>query len=378
MSKKQILIFVDWFLPGYKAGGPIQSVNNLVSNLHNEFDFTIVTSNTDLGEVQPYPNIAYNELIKKASYSIIYLDAAHQNIKVYKDILKAKTYDIVYLNSLFSFKFSILPLLVTRSMDVKIILAPRGMLGAGALNIKRNKKKLFLTLYKLFGFHKVVTWHVTANTEVEEIKAVFGNHFQYKLASNLPQITPELKERVKIVNELKLFFLSRINPKKNLHKALEFLSKVDSKYNIALTIIGPIDDEEYWERCQNDISKLPNHIQTEYLGAIPHAQLSAHLQQHHGMILPTHNENYGHVIVESWQNGCAVIISDQTPWRNLEEKQLGWDIPLTEEQKFIDVIMFFASFNQNQFNHYSEKGYTFAKQICENPDVLNANRQLFN
>ena len=34
------------------------------------------------------------------------------------------------------------------------------------------------------------------------------------------------------------------------------------------------------------------------------------------------HENFGHVIVESWQNGCPVLISENTPWKNLESQKL--------------------------------------------------------
>lgn len=44
--------------------------------------------------------------------------------------------------------------------------------------------------------------------------------------------------------------------------------------------------------------------------------------------MPTFNENYGHAIVESFVAGLPVVISDRTPWRNLEKINAGWDIPL--------------------------------------------------
>ena len=56
-QKKKILIFVDWYLPGYKAGGPIRSIANMYSQLKNEYDFLIVTSDMDLHEATPYANI---------------------------------------------------------------------------------------------------------------------------------------------------------------------------------------------------------------------------------------------------------------------------------------------------------------------------------
>ena len=54
---KKILIFIDWFTPGFKAGGPIKSVSNIVNSLFNEFDFYIITSDRDINETEPYQNI---------------------------------------------------------------------------------------------------------------------------------------------------------------------------------------------------------------------------------------------------------------------------------------------------------------------------------
>ncbi|MFM7726721.1 MAG: hypothetical protein ACKO7B_08465, partial [Flavobacteriales bacterium] len=54
-TRKKILVFADWFLPGYKAGGPIRSVANLVQTL--DVDFWIVTRITDHQSNEPYTGI---------------------------------------------------------------------------------------------------------------------------------------------------------------------------------------------------------------------------------------------------------------------------------------------------------------------------------
>jgi hypothetical protein len=58
MPQKNILIFIDWFLPGYKAGGPISSNANLIAHLGLEYKFFVITRNTDYCETKPYENIA--------------------------------------------------------------------------------------------------------------------------------------------------------------------------------------------------------------------------------------------------------------------------------------------------------------------------------
>ena len=56
------------------------------------------------------------------------------------------------------------------------------------------------------------------------------------------------------------------------------------------------------------------------------------------MFLPTLVENFGHAIVESLYFETSVLISDLTPWKNLEAFGVGWSIPLSEECRFISAI----------------------------------------
>ena len=51
MSKVKILIFVGYYLPGYKGGGALRTIVNLVQHLGEEFDFWIVTRDRDLGDM---------------------------------------------------------------------------------------------------------------------------------------------------------------------------------------------------------------------------------------------------------------------------------------------------------------------------------------
>jgi hypothetical protein len=63
IAKPTILIFIDWFWPGYLAGGPIQSVLALVNSLNDTFNFKIITANTDLNSEKKYENIESNKWI---------------------------------------------------------------------------------------------------------------------------------------------------------------------------------------------------------------------------------------------------------------------------------------------------------------------------
>ncbi|WP_179374535.1 glycosyltransferase [Winogradskyella wichelsiae] len=377
LKKEKLLIFIDWFLPGYKAGGPIQSVNNIVFHLHDAFDISIVTSNKDLGETLPYPNLAFNTWQIKGTYKIIYLDKNHQNISFYRNLLKEETYQYVYFNSLFSIQFTLLPLWVMRNSSLKCVLAPRGMVGKGALAIKPFKKKLFISLFKLKGLQKRLIWHATSHLEQQEIEQQFGDALDIRIASNLSSKMTPFSFKEKQANRLNVFFLSRIALKKNLLKALEYLSYTNVSHHIKFSIIGPIDEQDYWGSCEAFIKKLPKHVEVNYLGAIPNDQLHAVLKDQHILLLPTMHENFGHVIMESWQNGCPVLISDQTPWLDLEDKHLGFALSLSESDMFVKQLNYFSEMDADCFNKWSKSAYGFAESFTQKPQLIIDTKKLF-
>lgn len=379
VNRNRILIFIDWFLPGYKAGGPIQSIANFVTHFANELEISIVTSNKDLGDDEPYKNIKFNQWNHRENYRIIYLDKKHQNISFYSFLLNEKLYDTVYFNSLFSVYYTLLPLLVAIKNRKRIVIAPRGMLGEGALNIKKRKKQLLLGVLILSGITKRVCWQATAKSEVDEVKNYFGESANVFLVPNLSaNIQTQVVDKKKVKGELNLFFLSRIALKKNLKAALKYLMQVSNEYKIKFTIIGPVDELEYWKECEQLIKKMPNHINVNYIGAIPNLDLPKILKEEHVMLLPTFHENFGHVIMESFQNGCPVIISNKTPWYNLENKRIGWELDLNEPKKFVKAIEIMSEMNNFEYNEWCINAFNFAKEQSNNETIIKANRSLFN
>ena len=47
-------------------------------------------------------------------------------------------------------------------------------------------------------------------------------------------------------------------------------------------------------------------------------------------LLPSHNENFGLVIAEAMANGVPVLVTDTTPWRELNRNEFGWCVPWGE------------------------------------------------
>ncbi len=376
--KKTILIFIDWYLPGYKAGGPIRSVANIVKNLSDNFNFIIITSDRDFGDTTSYKNIILNKLIKKDDYTIIYLSPENQKKSNLIEIIKKIDFNTVYFNNLFSLKFTILPLKIIKKhkKNTEIILAPRGMLGKGALGLKRRKKQVFLFSSKLIGLYKNIIWHATDEIEKQDIITNYGLKNKIHLISNISSKPEFYKQKEKKIT--KFIFLSRLAKKKNLLFAIKLFQKIEIKTEIIFSIFGTNEDIEYLQECRREILKIKNNITINFEGSIKHSEVNKILSEYHFYILPTLHENFGHSIFEAFSAGCPVIISDQTPWRDLENKKIGWDISLNNNQKFIDTIKYCVQMKQDEYNTWSKNAFDFAEKTTDSKELLEKYNEMFN
>ena len=108
-TKKNILIFTDWYLPAYKAGGPVKSIAALVFYLKDEFNFYIITGNKDLFSIEPHKGIKSNEWnVLPNGEQVFYFSDDFLSFKNLRAIVEKVAYDSVYLNSFFSKRFNCL------------------------------------------------------------------------------------------------------------------------------------------------------------------------------------------------------------------------------------------------------------------------------
>jgi glycosyltransferase involved in cell wall biosynthesis len=122
---------------------------------------------------------------------------------------------------------------------------------------------------------------------------------------------------------------------------------------------------------------MPAHVKVRYKGIIENAEVIDVMSRYHLSILLTFNENYGHSIVEIMAAGCPVLISDQTIWKNLVEKNAGWDIALNKESEIVQAINNACNWNQEEFNAFSKGALTFAQQIFDDKEGVEQNKKLF-
>lgn len=383
--KPKVLTFVSCYLPGYKSGGPVRTIANMVDQLGDEIEFFLITSDRDRTENTPYKSVKVNEFNVVGKASVFYASPDVLNFRQLGELIKRTPYDILYLNSFFNPRFTIIPLVLWKLKKIPqkpLIVAPRGEFSEGALKLKWFKKRAYIAFAKAAGLYKNVIWQASSEYEERDIRKCFGDSAVVHIAPNLTpanagSVNQELYQnrRQKEKGFLKIIFLSRISPKKNLDGALRILEKV--KGRVEMNIYGPITDETYWTKCREIIDRMPNNVKVTYKGSIPHEEVPRVMAEHDLFFFPTHGENFGHVIHEALSVGTPVLISDQTPWRELEKHQAGWDFPLGEEATFIETIENCCTVDQTVYEKYNDGAFKFASQYFESNEVLDANRRLF-
>lgn len=133
-----VFISIPWFHPAFRAGGPIQSIANLVKEFHDNIEYMIFCGNTDLNQVsleniEPGKWTQYNVNTK-----VWYAEPGSRSDQLTKLVESSKP-DILFIIGIFSWHFNIVPLLFCKTP--RKILSVRGMLHPGALTQKPVKKK---------------------------------------------------------------------------------------------------------------------------------------------------------------------------------------------------------------------------------------------
>lgn len=384
LNKVKILTFSVYYLPGYKGGGPVRTIENMVSHLDQELEFWIVTRDRDLGDSAPYPAIQRGRWQKVGSAYVYYLPAEDANFGAVGDLIKNTPHDIVYLNSFFDPVFTIYPLLHRlsgKAGKTPFVLAPRGEFAGAALAIKKLKKACYLRACRFLGLTKDVLFQASSEFERNDIERTLGiKRSSIKIASDLPsQKTHSLSSLSTHYSaegkSLRVIFLSRISPMKNLDFAIQTLKSVQCK--LQFDIYGPKEDTAYWAHCENLLNQLPTNITFNYCGNVLPQDVKDTFSRYDLFFFPTRGENYGHVIAESISVGTPVLLSDRTPWRTLEENDLGWVMPLDSPESFADKIDMFSLFSYEQRLQKRRHMLEFAdKNLCD-PESVNQNRELF-
>ena len=384
IKRPVILCFVAYYLPGYRSGGPVRTIANLVDHLGDEFDIFIVTRDRDVLDSSPYEGVTIDGWNRVGKASVFYASSKTLTLLGIAKLLRNTIHDLLYLNSFFAFEFTTLPLLARRlalAPKNPCVIAPRGEFSAGALALKAWKKQFYMNAAYSVNLYSRLVWQASSEFERVDIQRQMGS------LANAIHVAPDLPPAVRLgklddspvapqddSTALRVVFLSRITPMKNLDFLLEALHYVKSA--IALFIYGPVREPGYWQKCQALIASLPNNIAAKYMGEVNPSEVLDVFSAFDVFALPTRGENYGHVVLESLMARTPVIISDQTPWQS--STNAGVQIlPLDDAKQWGFSIDRMAKMSREELLGLRSSAFNYACSYLVDTNVVEQNRKLF-
>lgn len=372
-DSSNILVVVPAFLPGYRFGGPVRSIANLISKFSTEFTFSVVTANRDLGETKPYAGVVADTWIREFGARIFYSSNSIRTLIEIRRELKSNPEQVLYLNGVFNFRFTILPLVLRRFGLIKssrVVVSPRGALDVERLKLKGRKKSIFVNVARKLKLYEAVVWHATDDVEKTDIRRCFGREQIVHVAHNVSLIEDQnssvKKKSTKQPGYLKLIFVSRISPEKNLLALIEALRAV--RGNVELSIVGPSSNADYFRICQNDACSLPPQITAHWQGALPHDDVLAALAASHVFALPSIGENFGHAIAEALGVGLPVLISDSTPWGHVAARLAGLVVAAKDVAALSEAIQTFIDMNETDYRVWSQNAVDVYQEFLARSD----------
>ena len=259
----------------------------------------------------------------------------------------AGQYNVIHIHAWWNL-VSVLSALVAQLKGVPVVVSPRGTLSDYSFDYKNSLlKKLFHSWLGRPLLNRSLI-HATSAAEQQSLQQIITPRQIFDIP-NFVNIASSPKTKITDSPVLKLLFFSRIDEKKGLDILLHALALLKIRYH--LTIAGNGDDN-YISFLKNiaHYNNTERHI--NWIGFQQDNKFEV-LAGHDLMILPSHNENFGNVVIESLSAGTPVLISEGVGLTNYVTKNnLGW-VCRTNPQSVADVINDVAINQKNKLQQIS-------------------------
>lgn len=315
----RVALIIPSFYPAVVYGGSTFASYDLTKEAaNNGMDIWVSTTNAN-GDCRLEKET--NSYLQQDKFKVKYYNeeiikyfSARMLVGLWRDIKMA---DVVHLQAIFSYPTPI-ALLYSFLQNKKVLFSPRGSFSKWSFSKAKFLKKTWIN-FLIKPFVKSVTWHATSVKEQDEIKLLFPKA-KVKVISDGTYVKSASLEKV---TENYIAALGRLHPVKGYDLLIQAMPGVLAKHpTIKLKIAG--DDEGEKEQLQRLVKDLKLENVVEFVGSVKGSEKTVFLQRAKCLLMPSHTENFGIVAVEAMAQGTAVIASNNTPWKIIEERKAGF------------------------------------------------------
>jgi len=224
-----------------------------------------------------------------------------------------RSFDIVHAHGLFSFA-PVAAAFAARRTGIPYVLRPYGVLDRyGMTNRRPWLKKLSFSLIERRLIESASAVHFTSRLEQleAEVLGMRCNSVIIPLGIGFDTWAQIQRDCAKKPgSRIKLLFLSRIDPKKNVEGLLRALSLVAKRRQDFVLCIAGNGDADYVDGLKSLAGELGLAHLVQWHGFVDGEEKQAVLAKADAFVLPSFSENFGIAVVEGLAAGLPCIVSD--------------------------------------------------------------------
>lgn len=378
----KILQITASYKPAYIYGGPIMSVAKLCEELVRlrepqsdirgpqsdkegkpglrgpQSDVRVVVYTTLANGIKelPYPSgtVKIVDGVEVHYFKRLTKDHSHFSPALYWKLWHTvKQFDIVQIHAWWNL-VSMISCCIALFRGVKVIITPRGTLSNYSFYNRSSKvKRLFHQFIGSWLLNKF-DFHVTSEKEAQDTKTLLNVKsinvipnfvdLPYEKISHFKMKPPKNENAV-----FKLIFLSRIEQKKGLELLFEALSKLNFQWHLRIAGTG---EESYVTSLKLLATTLGIQNRMTWLGMLNREDKFEELHQNDLFVLPSFDENFANVVIESLFAATPVLITENVGLSGyVKEKDLGWVCERNADVLSATIIEAKNTLEQENYHH---------------------------
>jgi glycosyltransferase involved in cell wall biosynthesis len=310
----RILHVVPSYIPAWRYGGPIHSVHGLCKALGGRgHQVEVATTNVDGDHDSDVPVDRPVDLegVRVHYFPSTLLRRLYYSPRMYDFMAEGMpNWEIVHTHSVFLWPTTAAARLARKHRKPYVV-SPRGMLVRDLIARRSGLlKKSWIRLFERKNIEEASAVHVTSQVEGDELIALGlkpRRTFDIPNGLDLPERRDPGEKQLAHGLDGYVLFLGRISWKKGLDRLIAALALVP---DLRLIVAGN-DDEDYWPRIEKQITELgvANRVRRE--GFVEGATKEALLSGARFLVLPSHSENFGNVVLEAMAFGIPVLVTPE-------------------------------------------------------------------
>jgi glycosyltransferase involved in cell wall biosynthesis len=320
----KILQVTPSFYPASYWGGPSESVYGLSRALASSSEIRVLTTDTSGPRVADRLSVDSFPVIYPEGFQVYYC-RKRAGVATAPSLFwwiwpLVRWADVVHLTAVYS--FPTLPTLIAcRLLGKPLVWSPRGTLQRWQGSKRRKLKGLWEALCRLFTSKINSVGHFTSEEELKQSRGRLNVSGVLCVPNGIKvPACIERQPRLKGL-PLKILYLGRLDRIKGIENLLNAIALLEQGAAV-LQICGS-GEKNYESSLKSLARELRLDAKVEFVGHVDGDQKEAVLQWADLMIVPSHQESFGMVVVEALARSLPVIASKGTPWAGLEHNGCG-------------------------------------------------------